>query len=68
MKDIDAKDVVAWKNGLFHFERADGGDIQRNLNSSQVLEILQRNQVHFSIKDKKIKVKPVKEPGSPGFN
>ena len=83
--EIDADGVVAWKNGLFHFERADlrsvmrvlarwydvdvqyegavtdhlyGGDIQRNLNLSQVLEILQRNQVHFSIEDKRITVRP----------
>lgn len=85
IKDVDADGVIAWKNGLFHFERADlrsvmrvlarwydvdveyegqvtnhlfGGDIQRNLNLSQVLDILQHNQVHFSIEDKKITVRP----------
>lgn len=84
-KDIDTDGVIAWKNGLFHFERADlrsvmrvlarwydvevvyegtvtdhlyGGDIQRNLNLSQVLDILQRNQVHFSIDNRKITVRP----------
>ncbi len=84
-KDVDTDGVIAWKNGLFHFERADlksvmrvlarwydvevvyegtvtdhlyGGDIQRNLNLSQVLDILQRNQVHFSIDNRKITVRP----------
>ena len=83
-KEVDADGVIAWKNGLFHFERADvrtvmrmlarwydvevvyegpvtsrlfGGDIQRNLNLSQVLEILQRNQVHFSLEGRRITVR-----------
>ncbi|HEX9513633.1 MAG TPA: FecR domain-containing protein [Puia sp.] len=83
-QEVDADGMIAWKNGLFHFERADiktvmrmlarwydvdvfyedpatnrlfGGDIQRNLNLSQVLEILQRNQVHFSLEGKKITVR-----------
>ena len=85
LKDIDTDGVVAWKNGLFHFERADiqtvmrmlsrwydvdvnyegavtsrlfGGDIQRNLNLSQVLEILQKNQVHFDLEGRRITVRP----------
>lgn len=83
-QEVDADGVIAWKNGLFHFERADihtvmrmlarwydvdiqyegpatshlfGGDLQRNLNLSQVLEILARNQVHFSLEGKKITVR-----------
>jgi len=83
-QEVDADGVVAWKNGLFHFERADihtvmrmlarwydvevvyegpvstrqfGGDIQRNLNLTEVLEILQKNQVHFSLEGKKITVR-----------
>ncbi len=83
-QEVDAEGVIAWKNGLFHFERADihtvmkmlarwydvdvfyegpvtshlfGGDLQRNLNLSQVLEILQKNQVHFSLEGKKITVR-----------
>jgi len=83
-KEVDADGVIAWKNGLFHFERSDiravmrmlarwynvdvvyegpvtdrlfGGDIQRNLNLSQVLEILQRNQVHFSLEGRRITVR-----------
>lgn len=83
-QEVDAEGVIAWKNGLFHFERADirtvmrmlarwydvevvyegpvptrlfGGDIQRNLNLSQVLEILQRNQVHFSLEGRRITVR-----------
>jgi transmembrane sensor len=39
-------------------DRDFGGDIQRNLNLSQVLEILQKNQVHFSLEEKKIIVRP----------
>jgi len=85
VKDIDTDGVVAWKNGLFHFEKADiqtvmrqlarwydvdvvyegnitgrlfGGDIQRNLNLSQVLEILQKNQVHFDLEGRRITVRP----------
>ena len=85
LKDVDVDGVVAWKNGWFHFERADihdvmrmlarwydvdvtyegsvpdrqfGGDIERKLNLSQVLEILQKNQVHFEIEGKKITVRP----------
>ncbi|HEX9511263.1 MAG TPA: FecR domain-containing protein [Puia sp.] len=83
-QEVDADGVIAWKNGLFHFERADirtvmkmlarwydvdilyegpvtnrlfGGDIQRNLSLSQVLEILQRNQVHFSLEGRRIMVR-----------
>jgi len=84
-KDVDVDSVIAWKDGWFHFERADirtvmrilarwydvevlyegkipdrefGGDIERKLNLSQVLEILQKNQVHFEIEGKKITVRP----------
>jgi len=84
-KDVDVDGVVAWKNGWFHFERADiktvmrmlarwydvdvvyegatpdrqfGGDIERKLNLSQVLEILQKNQVHFSLEGRRITVRP----------
>jgi ferric-dicitrate binding protein FerR (iron transport regulator) len=83
-QEVDADGVIAWKNGLFHFERADihmvmrmlarwydvevqyegpatsrlfGGDIERKLNLSEVLEILQKNQVHFTIEGKKITVR-----------
>ena len=61
--------VVAWKNGdadagLWYDvdvvyegsvpDRELGGDIERKLNLSQVLEILQKNQVRFEIDGKKI--------------
>jgi ferric-dicitrate binding protein FerR (iron transport regulator) len=39
-------------------DREFGGDIQRNLNLSQVLEILQKNQIHFNLEGKKITVRP----------
>ena len=34
-----------------------GGDLQRNLNLSQVLEILQKNQVHFDLEGRRITVR-----------
>ena len=34
-----------------------GGDIERKLNLSKVLEILQKNQVYFTIEGKKITVR-----------
>jgi ferric-dicitrate binding protein FerR (iron transport regulator) len=39
-------------------DREFGGDIERKLNLSQVLEILQKNQVRFEIDGKKITVRP----------
>jgi ferric-dicitrate binding protein FerR (iron transport regulator) len=78
-------EVMAWKNGFFHFNRAsleevlgqltrwydvevvyEGkiperqflGEMERDLNLSQVLKILERNQVHFRIEGKKVIVMP----------
>jgi len=83
--DVDVDGVVAWKSGLFHFDRADirtvmrvlarwydldvryegpvtshefGGFIEKGLNLSQVLEILQKNQVHFDLDGRKLTVRP----------
>lgn len=39
-------------------DRQFGGDIERKLNLSQVLEILQKNQVRFEIEGRKITVRP----------
>jgi len=39
-------------------DRQFGGDIERKLNLSQVLEILQKNQVRFEIDGKRITVRP----------
>lgn len=85
VKDPDANGAIAWKNGYFHFDRADiqtmmrqlarwydidvvydgkiqnalfDGDIQRNLPLSEVLDLLEKNQVHFTINNKVITVKP----------
>lgn len=85
LKDVDVDAEVAWRSGLFHFERADiktvmkvlarwydldvqyegpvtshefGGYIERKLNLSQVLEILQKNQVHFDLDGRKLTVRP----------
>lgn len=85
LKDVDVDGEIAWKSGLFHFERADiktvmrvlarwydldvqyegpvtghefGGYIERGLNLSQVLEILQKNQVHFDLDGRKLTVRP----------
>lgn len=85
LRDVDVDAEVAWKSGLFHFERADiktvmrtlarwydldvryegpvtnhefGGYIERGLNLSQVLEILQKNQVHFDLEGRRITVRP----------
>ncbi len=81
----DLEEVMAWKNGLFSFNRADiktvirqlarwydvevvyegtvtkdlfGGDIQRNLSLSKVLDFLQKSQVHFVLDGKKLTVMP----------
>ncbi|MDO6433878.1 FecR domain-containing protein [Flavitalea sp. BT771] len=85
LDDVDTDGVVAWKNGLFHFERADiktamrmlarwynvevvyegaipnrtfGGDMERKLNLSEVLKILEKNEVHFDIEGRKLTVRP----------
>jgi ferric-dicitrate binding protein FerR (iron transport regulator) len=85
LQDVDVDGVIAWKSGLFHFERADiktvmrmlarwydldvryegpvtshefGGDIDRDLNLSQVLEVLQKNQVHFDLDGRVLTVRP----------
>lgn len=77
----DMEEAVAWKNGLFQFNRADiqtvmrqiarwynvevrfegpvshdrfWGKLPRDLNASQVLKVLQKEQVHFKIQDKTI--------------
>jgi len=78
---VDADETIAWKNGYFHFDRADiqsvmrqlsnwydvdviydgsipnqqfGGDMQRDLTLSQVLNILGKSQVKFKIQGKNI--------------
>lgn len=83
--NVDLEAVMAWKNGLFSFDRADlqtvlrqltrwynvdakyegnipqrtfGGDIGRDLTLSQVLKILEKNEVHFRIEGKTIVVMP----------
>jgi transmembrane sensor len=80
---VDIEAVMAWKNGLFHFNSATlpevlrqlarwydvevtyegtipdmkfGGEITRNTNLSQVLQILEESKVHFKIEGKKIVV------------
>jgi ferric-dicitrate binding protein FerR (iron transport regulator) len=82
---VDPDEVVAWKNGLFHFNNAGlpevmhqlsrwydvdvvyngpvpkrkfGGEMQSNLKLSQVLELLEKNEVNFKIEGKKIIVMP----------
>ena len=39
-------------------ERYFGGEISRNLNMSQILQILDKSKVHFKVEGKKITVKP----------
>jgi len=78
---VDVDEAVAWKNGLFQFDRADiqtvmrqlarwynvdvkfegavspdrfWGKLPRDLNASQVLKVLQKEQVHFRIQGKTI--------------
>lgn len=85
IKDVEAQDAAAWKDGLFQFNQADlksvmrelarwydvtvryegniksqrfGGAIQRNLNLSQALKILEKSQVHFRIEGKEVVVMP----------
>jgi transmembrane sensor len=82
---VDLDEVMAWKNGVFHFADADlvtvmrqlarwydveieykgaipkrrfEGEMQRSLMLSQVLKILEKNNVHFKIIGKKILVMP----------
>lgn len=79
--DVDLDEVMAWKNGLFEFSRADlhdvlkqlsrwydvevvyqekvqpkefVGEMERGLTLSQVLRILEKNDVHFKIEGKRI--------------
>jgi len=55
-KEVDADRVIAWKNGLFHFEKADVRTVMRMLARWYDVEvyyedchrILQGNQVHIS--------------------
>lgn len=83
--NVDTNAVMAWKNGYFHFNRANlqevlkqlsrwydveviysgaipsrefVGEMERALNLSQVLSILEQNNIHFSIQGKKIIVRP----------
>jgi ferric-dicitrate binding protein FerR (iron transport regulator) len=82
---VNISQVMAWKNGLFHFDRADirsvmrqlarwydveveyegtitehfGGTISRNVNVSQVFQMLEMTgAAHFVVDGKKIKVSP----------
>ena len=84
-KDVDVDAVVAWKNGLFHFENADvqtvmrqlsrwydveviykgviperefEGEMQKNLNLSQVLKLLSQNNINFKIEGRQLIVTP----------
>ncbi|MDF2188202.1 FecR family protein [Paraflavitalea sp. CAU 1676] len=81
IQQVDVDQVVAWKNGLFNFQKADlptvmrqlarwydvevqyrgpvpdrlfGGEIERNLQLSQVIKILKRMGIECSIEDKKL--------------
>lgn len=86
VKDLGNFDaVLAWKNGMFHFENASletvlrqlsrwydvdiviekgvvsrdfEGEINRDLELSQVLKILEGNNVHFKIEGKVLRVMP----------
>jgi ferric-dicitrate binding protein FerR (iron transport regulator) len=81
--DADIEQVMAWKNGLFNFQKADiqmvmrqvtrwydvdvvyedmpegtfSGGVSRNTNLSNVLKILELNEVKFRIEGKKIIIK-----------
>ena len=81
LSGVDLDETLAWKNGLFQFDRADiqavmrqiarwydvevqyegpvpndkfWGKLPRDANASQVLRVLQKEQVHFRIEGKKI--------------
>ncbi|MDB5222090.1 MAG: hypothetical protein JWN83_757 [Chitinophagaceae bacterium] len=83
IEDTNIEEVMAWKNGLFSFNKANiqtvlrqlgrwydvdvvfegkvpaqlfGGEIQRNIQLSKVLESLEKNGVRFRIENKKIVV------------
>jgi ferric-dicitrate binding protein FerR (iron transport regulator) len=85
VEPADVAAIVAWKNGLFDFTKADlptvlrqlarwydvdvvykgviqprqfWGKMQRDLNLSEVLAILQQTNVHFTIDGKKLLVTP----------
>jgi transmembrane sensor len=85
INNADIDEAVAWKNGVFYFNRADiqtimrqisrwydvdiqyqgeinpkkfGGEIQRDLNLSEVLEGLKQTGIHFRIEGKKLIVLP----------
>lgn len=85
INNADVDEAVAWKNGMFYFNRADietimrqiarwydvdviyqgeikpkkfGGQIQRDLNLSEVLEGLKETGIHFRIEGKKLLVLP----------
>ena len=86
-QNIDVQQVIAWKNGLFKFDRATiqevtrqlsrwynvdiiyekeipdikfAGEMQRSLNLSEVLEILEKMGVTFKIEGKKLLIKSTK--------
>jgi transmembrane sensor len=84
--NVDVDQVVAWKNGFFHFDGAAlqvvmrqlsrwydvevkyeghpdtgmtfNGKMGRDLKLAQVLKILQKSEVHFTIRDRAIVVMP----------
>ncbi len=83
-RNFNPEEVLAWKNGYFHFHDADietvmkglkrwydfeveydgplpkdhfGGKIPRDVEVSQVLEVLRRSSVNFSVEGKKIIVR-----------
>ncbi|HEY4326490.1 MAG TPA: FecR domain-containing protein [Mucilaginibacter sp.] len=83
--NVDVDEVVAWKNGFFHFDdnniqevmrqlarwydvdiKYDGqlptrrfsGEISRNVNASQILDILSFKKIHYKIDGKFIIVTP----------
>ncbi|HEY2582243.1 MAG TPA: FecR domain-containing protein [Mucilaginibacter sp.] len=83
--NVDVDEVVAWKNGFFHFEdnniqevmrqlarwydvdikyegllptRRFSGEISRNVNASQILDILSFKKIHYKIDGKFIIVMP----------
>ena len=82
---LNADDAVSWKNGMFHFEKANikevlrefarwydvqiiytgvvnerlfSGDIYKNLELGKALELLNYEEVHFTIKGRQILVNP----------
>ena len=80
-KKANTEQAIAWKNGVFNFNKADlgmvlrqlsrwydldiivegqlpvrqfNGEIQRNLKLSQILRVLEQNEVHCKIEGKKL--------------